>query len=65
MLEHIGETAGLLWKYLEGNGETTIPQLIKKIDADEFLVLTALGWLAREDKIEIFMKGRSKAVKLK
>jgi hypothetical protein len=65
MIDKIGETAGLVWKYLEENGDTSIPQLSKNLKSDDFLVTAALGWLAREDKIQVFVKGRSKAVRLK
>jgi len=65
MNEQLGETAGLVWRYLKENGETTIPKLTKNLNLDEFLVGAALGWLAREDKIDLYVKGRSKAAKLK
>jgi 3-methyladenine DNA glycosylase AlkD len=65
MIDQIGETAGVVWKYLKENGDTSIPKLIKNLKSDDFLITAALGWLAREDKIEVFVKGRSKAVRLK
>jgi len=65
MIEQIGETAGAIWQYLEKTGDATISQLIKSVKADDFLVAAALGWLAREDKVEVYVKGRSKRVKLK
>jgi len=64
MVKSIGETAGLIWRYLEENGETSVPQLTKNIKADDFVIAAALGWLAREAKVDIYAKGRSKAVRL-
>lgn len=65
MIEQIGETAGEVWQFLEKNGDTSLPQLTKSVNADDFVIAAALGWLAREDKIEVYVKGRSKRVKLK
>ncbi len=65
MVEKVGETAGMVWRYLEENGDTSIPQLVKKLNSDDFMIYAALGWLAREEKIELFTKGKTKAAKLK
>ncbi len=65
MVSEIGETAGNVWRYLKENGDTTITQLAKNVEDDDFLIAAALGWLAREDKVEVFAKGRSKAARLK
>jgi hypothetical protein len=39
--------------------------LKKSVDAPADLVLLALGWLAREDKVEIDASGRTPTVSLK
>ncbi len=64
MLEQIGQTAGEIYSYLEGNGgESTLAKMKKKVDTG--VVDYALGWLAREDKIDMWKKGASVNIKLK
>ena len=58
MVNQIGEVAGKVWMFLEKNGESNFNQLKKGIKADFNLILQAIGWLAREDKILIEKKGR-------
>ena len=61
----IGETAGVIWERLSNNGDSTIAKLVKEVDQSRDVVMQALGWLAREEKIEIVEKGRSRIVKLR
>ncbi len=58
MIYEIGETAGQVWKFLDQKGEADLNQLKKGIKADPNLILQALGWLAREDKLHVEKKGR-------
>jgi hypothetical protein len=58
MIDQIGEIAGKVWMFLKQNGESNLNQLKKGIKADPNLILQAIGWLAREDKILIEKKGR-------
>lgn len=58
MIYEIGETAGQVWKFLDQKGEANLNQLKKAIKADPNLILQALGWLAREDKLHVEKKGR-------
>ncbi len=62
---HIGETAGKIWEYLNSNGESTIAKLRKEVDADTFGVNAAIGWLAREEKVDLNKKGNSVQVFLR
>jgi len=48
----IGETAGKIWNLLEEKGEVNISQLPRLLNEKSVIVHQALGWLAREDKIE-------------
>jgi len=57
MIQSIGETAGKVWKFLNEKGEANIIDLIKGVEADSGLILQAIGWLAREDKLRIEKKG--------
>ena len=61
----IGETAGQVWRLLESDGPQTLAQIKKKVDAKGDLVNYALGWLAREDKIEILPEKKTIRVQLK
>ncbi len=61
----IGEAAGLVWKHLNESGPLSVTKLVKEIEAPRDLVMQALGWLAREDKIAIDEENRSRVVSLK
>ena len=58
MIPKIGETAGKVWEFLEEKGEATMTQIKKGVKADPNLILQAIGWLAREDKLQIQKKER-------
>jgi hypothetical protein len=49
----IGTTAGRIWQYLEKNGAVTALKLKSSLGIRNSLLYLALGWLAREGKIEI------------
>ena len=57
MKEKIGETAGKIWSALRDNEEVNISQLPKVLNEKPVIVYQALGWLAREDKINYHVKG--------
>lgn len=60
----IGEAAGKLWKALGEKEKVALAQLPKAIEGESSLVHQALGWLAREGKIEFETKGKVVSVKL-
>jgi hypothetical protein len=61
-VEQIGDTAGLVWHHLHENGPLSLTQLTKDIDAPRDVIMQALGWLAREDKLTIEEEGRTKKI---
>jgi hypothetical protein len=61
----IGFTAGKVWHALHDQGPMSLRKLVLAIDEPRDLVLQAVGWLAREDKIEIEETGRGKVISLK
>jgi hypothetical protein len=63
-VQQIGETAGLVWRVLSESGPTPMAKLLKSVDAPRDSVQQAIGWLAREGKIEIEEQGRTKVVSL-
>ena len=65
MIQEIGETAGHIWHTLDEEGPLRVTALKKQIKASEAVLHMALGWLAREDKIEMESEGRAILVRLK
>jgi predicted ArsR family transcriptional regulator len=61
----VGETAGRIWHLLNDEGPQTFPQLKKKLDVSGELLSFALGWLAREDKVDITQEKKTIKVALK
>jgi len=59
MTNVIGETAGRIWNQLNGNDALTVAKLKAATKTDAFTLNVAIGWLAREDKINITKKGNS------
>ena len=54
MLKEIaGENAGLSWNTLNENGEMQLKQLKKKTKLKDKELFLSLGWLLKEDKVEI------------
>ena len=49
----IGTNAGIIWNLLNSSEKWDVSQLMQKSGLTEIEVYTAIGWLAREDKIEI------------
>ncbi|MCK9606502.1 MAG: winged helix-turn-helix domain-containing protein [Methylomonas sp.] len=65
MAERVGLTAGTIWHYLSGNGETSVAKLVKELPEEEKIVQRSIGWLALEDKISISIADRIEVVALK
>lgn len=57
-IESIGTAAGIVWTALSTSGKMSVKDLKKvtKIKADKVL-FSALGWLAKEDKLVFEEKG--------
>ena len=47
----IGENAGIVWSTLENKGSLSFEELQAETNLDQLQLFTAIGWLAREDKI--------------
>jgi hypothetical protein len=65
MIEEIGAVAGAVWHALDANSEMTLARLKKEVMAEGPVFDWAIGWLAREDKIELVREKRSIRVRLK
>jgi hypothetical protein len=63
--ESIGEAAGQVWQLLDSEGPQSVPSIKKTISAPDDVVLAAIGWLAREDKLSFSKSGRSLTISLR
>ncbi|MDZ4656273.1 MAG: winged helix-turn-helix domain-containing protein [Bythopirellula sp.] len=61
----IGATAGAVWALLSDKGDATLATIKKEIDAPADLILAAVGWLAREEKLEFTTTGKNTKLALK
>lgn len=66
MQQEIGFSAGQIYNYLtENEGQATFTKLKKDLDLKSNFAELGLGWLAREDKIELAKSGNSLKIKLR
>ena len=66
-MEHsIGLSAGQIYNYLsENEGQATFSKLKKDLDLKGNFAELGLGWLAREEKIELAKSGNSLKIRLR
>lgn len=55
----IGKTAGEMWKFLGKNGKTPLPIISQEMKLKPDITTMAIGWLARENKINVQREGKS------
>jgi hypothetical protein len=63
--EQIGHVAGEVWQLLSANGGLSLATVKKAVDGSPDLILAAIGWLAREGKLEFASSGRSQKISLR
>jgi hypothetical protein len=61
----VGEMAGQVWDLLSSDGPQTLEELKKKLKPQGEVLSFALGWLAREDKIDFVPEKKTLRVQLK
>ena len=61
----IGVLAGKIWKTLEKDGAQTATSLVKTLTVKNNDLMMALGWLLREDKLEVTKVGNTTKYSLK
>ncbi len=61
----IGEVAGEIWQLLATSDGQTLAAIKKAIAAPGDVVAAAVGWLAREGKLEFATSGRTLKISLK
>jgi hypothetical protein len=63
-LGQIGETAGTVWNSLSEHGAMSLAKLVERVGGNRDVVMQAIGWLAREGKIEIVETKRGRIISL-
>jgi hypothetical protein len=64
-LGQIGDTAGEVWHALNDNGPLSLAKLFERVGGNRDVVMQAVGWLAREGKIDIVETKRGRIVSLR
>lgn len=64
MSDVIGESAGVIWKFLAENGESSVSKIATETGLGKNELQRAIGWLAREEKVQIIAKGRTETLLL-
>jgi predicted RNA-binding protein (virulence factor B family) len=64
-ISEIGAAAGKIWHYLEKNGLSSVAKISTETGISKNDIQRAIGWLAKEDKLVIGLKGRVETLSLK
>ncbi len=65
MNDVIGDAAGKIWKFLNENGEASVTKISTETGIGKNDIQRAIGWLLKEDKLVIELKGRAETLSLK
>jgi hypothetical protein len=65
MREVIGDAAGKIWHYLNENGDASVSKVTTETGLGKNEVQRAIGWLLKEDKLNIEVVGRAETLSLK
>ena len=65
MADIIGEVAGKIWTYLDQNGPASVNKITTETGENKNDIQRAIGWLLKEDKLNIEMVGRAETLSLK
>ena len=65
MREYLGQAAGTVWHFLHTNGPSTVMTIKLALNMTNGQLFLALGWLSREDKIEIHPQDNTYTIALK
>ncbi|MFH1610146.1 MAG: winged helix-turn-helix domain-containing protein [Candidatus Bipolaricaulota bacterium] len=64
-VDDIGFAAGRVWRYLLECQPVALSRIAREVEGGQTLVLMAVGWLAREGKVEFVEEGRVRLVRLR
>jgi hypothetical protein len=65
MRDEIGDAAGKIWHFLSENGEASVTKITTETGLGKNEVQRAIGWLLKEDKLNIETVGRAETLSLK
>ncbi|MGR9088032.1 MAG: winged helix-turn-helix domain-containing protein [Gammaproteobacteria bacterium] len=65
MAHTIGEAAGKVWTFLDKNGPSSVTKITNETGIGKNDIQRAIGWLLKEDKLNIEMVGRAETLSLK
>jgi Winged helix-turn-helix domain (DUF2582) len=63
-VHQIGVTAGIVWQVLRDQGPLSVAKVVERVEGNRDLVMQAIGWLAREGKLEISETKRGRVLSL-
>ena len=61
----IGTAAGKIWHFLDKNGPSSVTKITAETGVGKNETQRAIGWLCKEGKLAIEMKGRVETLSLK
>jgi Winged helix-turn-helix domain (DUF2582) len=64
-ITEIGVAAGKIWTFLDKNGSCSVTKITTETGIGKNDAQRAIGWLAKEGKLEIELKGRIETLSLK
>jgi predicted ArsR family transcriptional regulator len=64
MHHDVGETAGKVWHLLHQRGPATVAEIATGVGCQREAVERAIGWLAREDKLDFHGTGHGEKLSL-
>ena len=65
MNEDIGKAAGTIWDFMDRQLQpVTLSTLKKELPLSSTFLMMGLGWLAREDKLDIRMSDNSRSYRI-
>lgn len=64
-VQSIGQTAGEVWHFLHSKGNLSLSAVESEVHAPKPMVHMAIGWLAREGKLDLIQEKRTIKIWLK
>lgn len=65
LVDQIGDAAGTVWHALHKDGSMSVAKLVETVELNRDLVMQAIGWLAREGKLQITETKRGRILALR
>ncbi len=64
MSDPIGNSAGIIWKFLNANGPSSANKISTETGLSKNNLQRGIGWLACEGKLSFEMNGRTETISL-